>query len=1148
MGFDGLQWQRIDLPWAGGIGAKDHPYRQALPKASAMVNFRFQKSGALVARPSVRDYGLPTNPAMVVESSARMGRSLVLLGDVGAARLDDLPPGESDESLDGEWRALKTPGPRAVRPRRRPIVRNEDGCRVVFTCAQNGRLVHVWSKTTSDAPEVWFLVEDAESGAVIRGPEIVVGLLGYDGGPSPASAADRDGVQAVAHAASVGGGRFVSIFGCDAVTPTLAASVTIYIPPPSAEAVAEVSLGAVATHAGVDAQSLIVTGLQGLVDVYGVAGTTRVHRFVHTGSLAAPQLLLQSTGIVTGLGTPIGICRGPSYITALGYAGSDLVYNAQPVGPLSNGVATSFYTLDATDPPPRAAVGVGGEDGAFFVDCGSSIAPAATYGSTPANTACLRLVRVDDAGECSTSLEWRVWHVCTYAWPWPSSDLDADFVTDPGKAVCPVVAPLTTDDVLLDSDNAGVFRRAGTLLEWDVATTNDVQGPPVVRRIGIFGLDLSRPMETRRKSHSYLRAPGATDGSRFFGGISDTVVSGLRGYLTPGATPSFQADCFEIEDGKATWHGEVNGLHIAGTGIVSCVDDVRHAEVMQMPPPVLRIESVTRLTNVNFPTYYPLGDWSIRACWMWRDAKGIVHRSAPSPPITIATTVPQAPDDPFLDNVVGLRAAVPPFAEWRQDENRFAFPTDIFLEVYTSPGGVRPTASAPPIATDGLYFRQRVYDSIGFTGAPTSPIPDNLVNGRELTRLVPAIDPTEPGWTVPIYTMGGVYSDNNTLELYTNGGILENDPPPCPVHMAATRSRLWLIDAEDPYRVLPSKRIAPGKIPEWNQALDLRVPTDTGELVALGAIDDLVIIFSREAIYALDTADAGPDDAGDGAFPPLRLVSRERGCVNARGVITADVGCFFPSDGGIYLLQANGQLEWVSRDLGDDIDFSRIVGASIDTARKEVVFALATGCYVFDYDHGQWSGFAFNDDALISPSVGSIVDLATTSEGLAFTLEDGRTFIEKIPDTGFSERVVYSVSTGWLALAGLLGFQRVRRVHLLGRFLLTATPSVESLPDLGTFTITAHYNFKDSDIQQYVLTSDDLLAIYNEGKHDPLRLSMHLKRQRCQSIKLTFTYTPGAEQNAIPIRPELVALGFEVGFKPRSRTEQHFFGGGVTLP
>lgn len=1151
MGFDGLDWQRIDLPWGGGIDAKSHPYLGELPKASQLINYRFQKSGALSARPGLRRFGAaPSN--FDLESMAVYNRSLIALGRTGARRLDDLVTDDSD--YDGEWRSLKTPGPRSVSVRRRPIVRNEDGCRVAFSAAQNGRLVHVWSKTTSAAPEVWFLVEDIDTGAVIRGPEVLVGIQGFGGSSDPASTADQDGVQVVAHE-----NDFVTVFACSSTTPSVAGSVSIYIPSAASESVAEVGLGTAVTHTGVDAQSLIASAIQNNSNVYGVASTTRLHRFVRTGATFTPALQLQSTCVITGLGTPLGVAIGSIYVTALGYDGTDLVYAQQFVGATLDAAdsAVSCYTLDATDPTPRRAVGIGGDDGAFFVDCGSMIALADDYGSTLNNTACLRLVRVDDGGDCTSVLDWRIWHVGTYGHPW---DSEHEWSAASGRVVCPVVSPRTQrlNEGQAEADPrelALLFRRAGTLLEWDVQTSNgNQQEPPVVRRIGVFGIDLARPMETDRRSHSYLRSTAAGETRRFFGGLSETVTSGVRGFLVDGATSSFQADAFEVDDGpKAVWRGEVNGLHLAGSGILSCVDEVRHAESMQMPPPVLRVVDEDRLENVNFSGYYPVGEWALRACWMWRDAQGLVHRSAPSEPIRFVTTQVGEPPEATMTNVAGIRVAVPPFAEWRQDEAAQTFPTDLFIEFYTSPGAVEPTPSAPAIAVDNAYFRQRVFDSIAFSGGGLDRIPSVLSGERELTRLVPAIDPALPGWTEPIYIMGGIYAINSTLPLYTNGRVLGNDPTPCPVHVATTRERVWLIDSEDRYTVWASKPIVAGKCPEFSAAVVLRTPTEAGELTALGAIDDLVIFFGSDSIHVLDTSAGGPDSTGVGAWAPLRRVSREVGCINARSVVTADVGCFFASRAGIYLFQANGSLEWVGRDLGDNLDLSTIVGASVVPGRKEVVFATPNALYVFDYDHGQWSTFGFADASVLSGS--TIEGVTHAPSGLVIARDDGAAFIDDAADAGLTgERVTYSVTTGWIHLGGLTGFQKVRRVHLLGRFgnlVDPGPPPFETTFDLGTLTMQVAYNYNAADVESYILGGALLFDAYLAGKLDPCRLSWMLRRKRCQALRFTFTYVGGASgqlSTGVRLRPELAGLGLEVGAKRRSRTEKHFFGLSATLP
>lgn len=1095
-----LQWTTIDLPWAGGIDAKRHPYLRELPKAQTLVNLRFEQTGALVNRDGYTNIG---GPAQDPYALAPWSNTLLHANDAGVWRLDQ---------PSGNWRELETPGPRAVDVAKQSIVRNERGCRVAFSAAQNGHVVHVWSRTFETDGDVWCRVDNAETGATVYGPVVLSGITTAISGVAVSSVASRDVLQAVSHE-----NQYVSVFARDAVGGTLAASITMSI-----SAAGAVVLGSAVAHTGVG-ETLIVDAVANNSIVVGVASTERVHRFTRSGL----ALSLQSTCVASGLGTPIGICyaTNSSRAIALGLDGSDMTYVSVSVASSLPATATpiDFYTLAAEDEAPYLAVGVeltSDGEGAFFVQSVS--------GPTDPNPPTqLRWVGFDDAGDCYTATDWRMYHVAIAAWPWRSAE---------NVAVVPLTAPLTTLSQPLSDWTP--FRRSGTFAELErPGSANDSS---YLRRIGTFGVDYLREMETRRRSHSY-----ETAGKRIFGALTETVLGAGQGYYE-GSTPTYQADYWSTQESKPVWSGESNGAALLASGLLATVDGIRHAESMQMPPPVLEVVQRDGWSpgggSGGFPSLeVATGTWAVRACWMWRDNQGVVHRSAPSEALEFFPEADAGPPSGSTSSIASVRAAVPPFAEWRADGALgLALPTDVYLEFYTSPEA--PLLPSPNvIAVDDVY--QRIVVGTGYTSSPTIAQPI-LTSERRISPLVDIIDATDPAWTIPLTVIGGATGtsanadDYFDLPLYTNGGVLENDPTPNPLHATTTRERVWVIDSEDRFSVWYSKRVQPAVGAEFSGLQTLRVPTEAGELVALGSVDDLVLFFSESSIYALDTADTGPDATGFGDWPPLRRISREVGCVNAASVVTTDVGCFFASAAGIYLVQSTGQLTWAGRDLADTLDPETIVSAHVVSERREVTFATSTGLYVFDYDHSQWTIIGWTDTDRPTAS-GAVLRASAEYEGESVVAASGGIVWQE--DSASQERVLYQVRTGWIHLAGLQGFQRIRRFGLLGRigFEPALPPVFEAPPNLGTLTIRVFYDYDDTSFDDYSIDLFDVLS-----QLDPMRLRMRLACQQCESIsfRVTVNATAIGDQQLYSPRPELAGLALEVGAKKRLYPWAHALG------
>ena len=388
--------------------------------------------------------------------------------------------------------------------------------------------------------------------------------------------------------------------------------------------------------------------------------------------------------------------------------------------------------------------------------------------------------------------------------------------------------------------------------------------------------------------------------------------------------------------------------------------------------------------------------------------------------------------------------------------------------------------------------------------------------------------------------------------LYTNGDVLENDPLVNPLHMTTTRDRVWVIDSENRDTAWYSKPLTnPEVSPEFSAALTQRVPTEAGELVALGAIDDLVLFFSSSSIFGLDTADTGPDSTGAGDWPPLRRFSREVGCVNAASVITTDVGCFFAAASGIYLVQPTGQLVRVGTDLGETLDPTTITSAHVVPERQEVVFATASSLFVYDYEHQQWAAVGWT--AADRPTASGAVLRSSVPYGgeTVVVASSGAAWQE---DGASQEGVIYQVRTGWIHMSGLQGAQRIRRFGLLGRILFdpTPTPPFESPPEYGTLAIRVYYDYSESAGGGFVPPTYDDYSIDLADvvtNLDPMRLRMRLAHQKCESVSFRVTVGPPSGQGQVFFpRPELAGIALEVGGKRRLFPWAHALGSPAPTP
>jgi hypothetical protein len=1094
-----LQWTTIDLPWAGGIDAKRHPYLRELPKAETLVNLRFQQTGSLVARDGYVNLG---GPAQDPDVAFRWGDVVVNTG--ASTWLLDQPG--------GNWRQLGFTGPRAVSVAQRPILRTQEGASTMACGVASGHVLHAW--TRDDGPEVYVLVRSLETGVVVYGPTTVAGLdVDAPYGTSLRVAAHENiyvTVFASAGGASVNGVTF-SITAAGAVT-----------------------VGTAAAFSGTDADHYEVHANPTNSNVYLVTdngANLRLLRLTRSGLALSVEsaCTLSSAGSLT---SALGVCHNAvagyvyAWSTDAGGGGGSVQQwrtSAAATLPASVGV---FWTLapGATDPTQQLAMRAAPRaDGTtcLLIDGTTSASPYDLTDTPPGNIGPTSQpygvwqIEVDDAGdETNVGTTWNVrlgaapleWqgsvHAVLLAPDNEQSETTQNTSDWPYGATAPVI-------------NFTWSRSWGSRRVAYVVSYGPTAGP---RRVAEAGHDVVSKNVSLDASATIAQSYDATElvlplmtvelpseQGASVGPFSDPAYRSLREYR------------FAYRKHVAT--GEAGNVGLVASGYLAALDGDRLGEVMQVPPPT-PVDVWNDANTAPTPTVVSGSTAAYVMCWEWRDAQGRLHRSAPSAVINNGLT--NGTGDYDYGNV-SFRVAIPPFLD--AEVKAGCLPKDIYLVVYSSPA-LKPSGTV--FNTDDTFWAE----------VPSYGYPLEDIREASYPWMSERISVTEASST-PL-----------TRPLYTNGDVLENDPLVNPLHMATTRDRVWVIDCENRDTAWYSKALtSPEVAPEFSAALTQRVPTEAGELVALGSIDDLVLFFSSSSIFGLDTADTGPDSTGAGDWPPLRRISREIGCVNAASVVTTDVGCFFAAASGIHLVQATGQLVKVGTDLGETLDPSTITSAHVVPEREEVVFATSGALYVYDYEHQQWTTIAWT--ATDRPTAGGAVLRSSVAYGgeTVVVASDGRAWQE---DGASEELVFYQVRTGWIHLSGLQGAQRIRRFGVLGRITFDPTPSppFEDTPAYGSLAIRVYYDYDDTDFDDYTI---DLATVHTSGdipELDPMRLRQRLARQKCEAIAFRVTVVPPTAGQG-PIfspRPELVGMALEVGGKRRLFPWAHALGSPAPTP
>lgn len=413
-------------------------------------------------------------------------------------------------------------------------------------------------------------------------------------------------------------------------------------------------------------------------------------------------------------------------------------------------------------------------------------------------------------------------------------------------------------------------------------------------------------------------------------------------------------------------------LHLSG-GLLWMYDGVKPVEhsFLLFPEDVIVSTSTTGGHLIDQDYYYA-------ATYEWTDSQGNLHRSAPSVPVKQTTT-----GGTTSTNTVNI-------------------PT-LRLTYKTGDNLVR-------IVVYRWSTAQQTYYQVSSISSPT--LNSTSVNSVAFTD-----------------TLADTSIVGNNI-LYTSGGVIENIAAPASSIFALYKSRLVLVDAENPNVLWYSKQVIQSVPVEMSDLLTIYVaPTagaqgDTGPTTALGAMDDKLIIFKHDAIY-YETGD-GPDNTGaNNDFSEPVFITATVGCSNPKSIVLMPNGLMFQSDKGIWLLGRDLSTSYIGADV-QAFNIYDVTSALAIPDTNQVRFTLSTGATLtYDYYYQQWAVFTL-PEAVSAVIFGGYHTLLALENRLF--QESATSYLDG------SSPVLMSWVTGWINLAGIQGFQRVSQVQLLGEY------------------------------------------------------------------------------------------------------------------
>lgn len=261
--------------------------------------------------------------------------------------------------------------------------------------------------------------------------------------------------------------------------------------------------------------------------------------------------------------------------------------------------------------------------------------------------------------------------------------------------------------------------------------------------------------------------------------------------------------------------------------------------------------------------------------------------------------------------------------------------------------------------------------------------------------------------------------------LYTNGGILSDDPAALGSVVFRGQNRLFFTDPSDGLTLRFSQPLDTGYGLEIPPDLALGVDPFGGDITAGAFQDGRGVIWKASSIFLFQGDGPAPNgDSSVSGFSTPQLITSDVGCTDPSSIVLTPNGHMFKSAKGIYLLARDGSVSYVGANV-EAYNAQTVRRATVMPDRTQIVFLTDSGLsLLYDHFHGQWSTFT-NHEGL---------DAAVVSGRYHYVRTDGRVFRET-PGVYLDDnaRIRLRLETAWIhMLPQLQGFQRFWHLHLLG--------------------------------------------------------------------------------------------------------------------
>jgi hypothetical protein len=346
--------------------------------------------------------------------------------------------------------------------------------------------------------------------------------------------------------------------------------------------------------------------------------------------------------------------------------------------------------------------------------------------------------------------------------------------------------------------------------------------------------------------------------------------------------------------------------------------------------------------------------------------------------------------------------------------------------------------SATTVAGAGLgkvtvTVTQDMMSAVGWSGQQQGNISlfRTKASGTQYFYVGSAVmDPTSATATIVDQANDSTIGSNRFI--YTNGGVLDREPPIASMQMVVHKNRAWGISSADRKVLFYSGEITQGEGLWFSSAQQFRVDAG-GDIVAIASLDDKLIVFKSDRIFYI--AGDCPNQLGQNStLTAPQLLTTDTGCSDPRSIVTTPNGLMFISAKGYQILTRSLGLVYMAEPDSFATAYPTTVAAVMLPDRREVRWEVVTSANstgvktVYNYRDDRWTNFT---NVAAAPMVSSVVvggKYYTTGTGGPVYYENPASWL----DAGAF--VSMQIRTGFMPIAGKQGLARVKGIIMRGTY------------------------------------------------------------------------------------------------------------------